>query len=154
MGDFWIDCCVLFFSHAQPDKLIPSAKTVRKVLFMYCLVYVSSSINEACEPTTLKSCHPPIEVCCVVQCCVLLSRGVKKGPRGSQAQNIWKIESKCIFYNQGLHQLFLTVSWDLCSPGSKAWGQTRALKGRRISSKSPSRVWDGDEEVAGRNYRE
>ena len=30
----------------------------------------------------------------------------------------------------------------------------RALEGRRVSSKSPSRVRDGDEGVAGRNKRE
>ena len=29
-----------------------------------------------------------------------------------------------------------------------------ALEGRRVSSKKPSRVQDGDEGVAGRNYRE
>ena len=47
-----------------------------------------------------------------------------------------------------------TVSLYLCSSGSNAQGESRALEGRHISSKSPSRVLDGDEEVAGRNERE
>ena len=48
----------------------------------------------------------------------------------------------------------LTVSLYLCSSGSNARGESRALEGRRVSSKSPSRVRDGDEGVAGRNVRE
>ena len=46
------------------------------------------------------------------------------------------------------------VSLYLCSSGSNARGESRAREGRRVSSKSPSRVRDGDEEVAGRNGRE
>ena len=42
----------------------------------------------------------------------------------------------------------------LCSSGSDARGESRALEGRRVSSKSPSRVRDRDEGVAGRNGRE
>ena len=48
----------------------------------------------------------------------------------------------------------LTVSLYLCSSGSNARGESRAREGRRVSSKSPLRVWDGDEGVAGRNGRE
>ena len=48
----------------------------------------------------------------------------------------------------------LTVSLYLCSSGSNARGKSRALEGRRVSSKSLSRVQDGDEGVAGRNGRE
>ena len=48
----------------------------------------------------------------------------------------------------------LTVSLYRCSSGSNARGELRAWEGRRVSSKSPSRVRDGDEGVAGRNVRE
>ena len=48
----------------------------------------------------------------------------------------------------------LMVSLYLCSSGSNARGELRAREGRRVSSKSPSRVRDGDEGVAGRNGRE
>ena len=37
----------------------------------------------------------------------------------------------------------LTVSLFLCSSGSNTQGDERALEGHRVSSKSPSRVWDG-----------
>ena len=66
-------------------------------------------------------------------------------------------------HNQGLCQLLLTsapsaphltVSLYLCSSGSNARGESRAREGRRVSSKSPSRVRDGDEGVAGRKGRE
>ena len=42
----------------------------------------------------------------------------------------------------------------LLRSGSNARGESRALEGRRVSSKSPSRVRDGDEGVARRNVRE
>ena len=42
----------------------------------------------------------------------------------------------------------------LCSSGSNAQGEWRALEGRRVSSRNPSRVRDGDKGVAGRNGRE
>ena len=48
----------------------------------------------------------------------------------------------------------LTVSLYLCSSGSNEQGESRAREWRRVSSKSPSRVRDGDEGVAGRNGRE
>ena len=48
----------------------------------------------------------------------------------------------------------LTVSLYLCSSGSNTWGKSRALEEHLVSSKSPSRVRDGDEGVAGRNGRE
>ena len=48
----------------------------------------------------------------------------------------------------------LTVYLFLSTSGSNARGESRALEGRRVSSKSPSRVQDGDEGVAGRKYRE
>ena len=60
---------------------------------------------------------------------------------------------------QSLRQLLLTVYRDLCatlylfSSGSNARGESGANEGRRVSSKSPSRVQDGDEGVAGRNER-
>ena len=70
-------------------------------------------------------------------------------------------------HNQGLCQLLLTVSWTsatsaahltaslyLCSSGSNARGELRALEGRRVSSKKPLSVRDGDEGVDGRNRRE
>ena len=43
----------------------------------------------------------------------------------------------------------LTVSLYLCRFESNGQGRSRALEGRRISSKSLSRVWDGDKGVAG-----
>ena len=46
------------------------------------------------------------------------------------------------------------VSYCLCSSTSNARGESRALKGRCVGSKSPSRVRDRHEEVAGRNGRE
>ena len=70
-------------------------------------------------------------------------------------------------HNLGLRQLFLTVSWDLvpcavhltvplylCSSGSNARGESRALEGCGVISKSPSRFRDGDEGVAGRSTTE
>ena len=70
-------------------------------------------------------------------------------------------------HNQGLHQLFLrcpwtsaprtahlTVSLYLCSFGSNARGESRALEGHSVSSKSPSKVLGRDKGVAGRNKRE
>ena len=45
----------------------------------------------------------------------------------------------------------LRVALYLCSSGSNARGESRALEGRRVSLKSPSRVREGDEGVAGRN---
>ena len=42
----------------------------------------------------------------------------------------------------------------LCSSGSDERGELKALEGYRVSSKSPSRVQDGDEGVDGRNKRE
>ena len=42
----------------------------------------------------------------------------------------------------------------LCSSVNNAQGESRALEGRRVSSKSPSRVRDREEGVAGRNGRE
>ena len=44
----------------------------------------------------------------------------------------------------------MTVSLLLCSSGSNAPGKSTAIEGFRASSKSPSRVLDGDERVAGR----
>ena len=43
----------------------------------------------------------------------------------------------------------LTVSLYLCSSSSNAQGQSRALEGHLVSSKSLSRVRDVDEVVAG-----
>ena len=48
----------------------------------------------------------------------------------------------------------LPVSLYLCSSGSNAREESRALEGRSVSSKSPSRVQDGDKGVAKRNERE
>ena len=48
----------------------------------------------------------------------------------------------------------LTVSLYLCSSRSNAQGESRALEGRHVRSKSPSRVQDGDEGVAERNGRD
>ena len=48
----------------------------------------------------------------------------------------------------------LTVSLYLFSSGTNAQGKSRALEGRRVSSKSPSRVRDGDKGVPGRNGRD
>ena len=77
---------------------------------------------------------------------------------------------KCVFYKRTIKDCIsccwrcpetsapiaahLTVSMYLCSSGSNARGESRAREGRRVSSKSPSRVQDWDEGVAGRNYRE
>ena len=48
----------------------------------------------------------------------------------------------------------LPVSLWLCSSRNNSRGELRALEERHVSSKSPSRVRNGDEGVAGRNYRE
>ena len=48
----------------------------------------------------------------------------------------------------------LMVSLYLCSSGSNAQGESRAREARRVSSKSPSRVRDRDEGVAGTNKPE
>ena len=48
----------------------------------------------------------------------------------------------------------LTVSLYFWSSRSNAQSESRALEGRHVSSKSPLRFRDGDEGVAGRNYRE
>ena len=45
----------------------------------------------------------------------------------------------------------LRVSLFLRSSGSNLRGKLRALEGRQVSSKSPSRVGDGDKEIARRN---
>ena len=64
-------------------------------------------------------------------------------------------------HNQGLHQLFwsvlgplgaahlLTMFLFLCISVRNTWGQWRALEGRRVSSKRPSRFRDRDKGVAG-----
>ena len=63
-------------------------------------------------------------------------------------------------HNPGMRQLFLDGVLGpprlvhFCSSGGNARGESRALEGRCVSSKSPSRVRDGDEGVAGRNKRE
>ena len=48
----------------------------------------------------------------------------------------------------------LTVSLILCSSGSNALVESRAVLGHSVSSKSPSRLWDRGEGVAGRKGRE
>ena len=48
----------------------------------------------------------------------------------------------------------LGVSLSLCSSGSNARGELRALEGCLVSSKNPLSVRDGDKGVAGRNGRE
>ena len=66
-----------------------------------------------------------------------------------------------------MRQLFLMVSWDLCANAayltvslnlccsrSNTRGESWALEGHCVSSKSPSRVRDRDEGVGGRNGRE
>ena len=53
-----------------------------------------------------------------------------------------------------LAQHHLTESLFLCSSRNNAPCESRALEGCHVSSKSPSRVWDRDEGVAGRNYKE
>ena len=53
-----------------------------------------------------------------------------------------------------LAQMHLVASWILCSSESNARGESRALEGRRVSLKNPSRVRVGDEGVVGRNRRE
>ena len=47
----------------------------------------------------------------------------------------------------------VSVSLYLCSSGSNARGESRALEGRCVSSKSPSKVRDRDQGVAWRNER-
>ena len=55
--------------------------------------------------------------------------------------------------NSATSAAHLIVSWFLCSSGSNGQGKSRAFEGRRVSSKSPSSVRDGDKGVAG-NGRE
>ena len=69
--------------------------------------------------------------------------------------SVWNFPHGILFH--GIYLLpaeHLMVSLYLCSSGSNARGELRAQEERRVSSKSPSRVRDGDEGVAGRNGRE
>ena len=80
--------------------------------------------------------------------------GVKKGVFNKRTIKVWvSCSRRCpgTFAPSAAH---LTVSLYLCSSGSNTRGESRAQEGRRVSSKSPSRVRDGDEGVAGRNGRE
>ena len=49
------------------------------------------------------------------------------------------------------HPSLSLFSW---SSGTNTWDKFRALEGCSVSSKSPSRIQDGDEKGAGRNDRE
>ena len=75
---------------------------------------------------------------------------------------------KCNYsLNQGLRQLLLTVSWDLFThhntpdsillsepPEATHEARLRAIKGRQVILKSPSRVPDQDEGVTGGEAKE
>ena len=98
-------------------------------------------------------------------------QGVVKGAKeGPGLPNSWNYINKYVFNKRTIKvcvscscrcsgtsapsAAHLMVSLFLCSSGSNARGVARALEGRRVSSKSPSRVRDGDEGAAGRNRRE
>ena len=120
------------------------------------------------------------QVYCTVCLCILLSSqlffherrrwrwgGVRlqirevgqEGPRWAQPPYFldgWKQIVRCSWQCPGTSvpsAAHLTVTLYLCSSRSDARGESRALEGRRVSSKSPSRVLDGDKWVAVRNYR-
>ena len=96
----------------------------------------------------------------------LYQGGSTKGAKGGWAINFFIIyENNCVF-NKNTQSSFVTVVLDgvlepphltvplyLCSSGSNARGESRAREGRRVSSKSPSRVRDGDVGVAEKNRR-
>ena len=66
-----------------------------------------------------------------------------------------KVRISCLWWEiRAWRPPHLMVSMYLCSSGSNARGEPRALEGRHVSSKSPSRVRDRDEGVAGTNERE
>ena len=69
-------------------------------------------------------------------------------PWTSCLAQVWSLTQ---FFSRLAH---MTVSLFLFSFGSNARGESRAREGRRVSSKSPSRVRDRDEGIAGRNGRE
>ena len=63
---------------------------------------------------------------------------------------------KCVF-NKRTIKVCISCYWECPGTsisGSNTRSESRALEVRRVSSKSPSRVRDGDEGVAGRNGRE
>ena len=90
--------------------------------------------------------------------------GVIKGGTkwGLAPSNIWNIENKCVFKKctrcssrcPGTFVLVLMAQMKGSLFLSSAQGATRVVGGHHVSSKSPSRVRDEDEGVAGRNFRE
>ena len=91
---------------------------------------------------------------------VLLDNNPRSGPQLNLFCRIFTIKDNCrkVFFlqahNQGLHQLFFTVSLCHHFSVSNAWEESRALEWHHISSKIPSRAQDGAEGVTGRIGRE
>ena len=94
-----------------------------------------------------------------------------RGAKGAYGYQFLEQQKEVCFlqtYNQGWRQLFMTVSFPtstpsrthmtvslfLCSTGSNVLGKLRALERGRVSSKSPPKVRNRKEGVAGRNGRE
>ena len=115
---------------------------------------------QPCQSCFCVSCvHAPNKI---IRCkCDTDHQGGRKGGQGPL--NFWNNQK--VFFQTRVRELFLilssgtflpcvphlTVSLYLCSSGSNARGESRAQEGRRVSSKSPSRVRDRDEGVAGMN---
>ena len=79
-------------------------------------------------------------------------------PRGGQGSSNFQNHKQKYVFNKRIIKvcvscLFLTLFLFTCSSTSNARGKLRALEGRCASSKSPSRVRDRDEGVAGRSRR-
>ena len=91
-------------------------------------------------------------------------RGGQRGPGPGPPLFFWKKMRFQQAQNKGLHQLLLTclapraahlkMPLILCSYGNNAQGESRALEGRRVSYKSPSRLQNIYERVDGMNKRE
>ena len=84
--------------------------------------------------------------------------GWKGGAKGGIGPpNFWNIENKRVF-NKCTIKVCISCCWrcPCISVSSEATYESRlrAREGRRVRSKSPSRFWDRDEGVAGRNERE
>ena len=130
----------IFFMNLY-DVIIPEESLGVEVVLVHVVVLLPDQVwtlthlcsvdfyNQGrCKKCNFSKCKSTIKVC--VSCC-------------------WRCPD-----TPATSEAHLMVSLYLCSSGSNARGESRAREGRCVSSKSPSKVWDGDEGVAWRNGRE